>query len=878
MCAARLRIFRLNIDMANFEKNKEKYPKNAMSRARRIWKEAKDLEKRSQAIPANELPWLTNILKKLNYVKQGNLERQLEDAEIRRQVEEALGPIPPQKKDAENSALGWEHWALIASQFLQPLVGTYAAINSSANPFIGTNTNTKGSEQAGADNASKSDSGSTASAYVHLSNWVRSKFFSSFGTSPEPPVSEGQARPTTEGYAASGDEHAPNDKHAESDALEKVNRDTAHPRHVRHAIPDLREYHHRQDDFGNHVHNQTSKFMVSAVGLFPTRRQLGEMAIRDAGHDPERRFTIDDVFSAYPESMTQDMTGVTTETKTLLDLYLEDSIVKIPIFQRTLPREAKEILENLPNIDYIFDVNANAHRDSVATIFSEQLTKELVRFGINHAESTTLMAVRAHVENPLPGQFGAAILPPRHFAYEGDRGYILKVDTGLETQYFAVTLGSNSMVHRVPNEINSRNTWIKEHTNLFFKDSADLSDTLKYTLSELESNIDSNEVADKTANLLWNTIFPILKKAARQDTEVEDFIHMFRGLLFPGYDIGLSLREGDSTQALIYFGWEIIPYIGPTGKKMVKVINKGAKWMKKARIKGVKKIDDAIDGGASARGNPDRVVNLDGESTNDIENFRHFSGHSAPLSATVLAKKRALEELTAGDSWVQYFKSKGKTHSRTATRYIRHLMKKNGYNARVRLVAIWDSLDMDLNNTPRVRTVVVVWKNDGGPKFTIDSRADHFRRSSTHTFKVDTEENWARSIQTSANSNLQNGVIKYADFDSFSDTRPVFRRWVGEMPGSDLGPGVTVLGGSSTYTNALKDAPRVPSGRKSKFGKYVVEVGGGAYDRASDAYGMRGVGDVGQKTVKKVATAGNDAAANQQNTGSEANQENGERN
>ena len=815
--------------------------------------------------PLGQQSWYADILRaNLRYEHQRYARHT--DKLLRRQ--HRLQAIQEEEPEEPSSPDTWDWWGVAISSIpiVQLFTGTYSALTAGMPPGIAANTSKPGPmpEQ----NRTAPDSNNPAHSYASLPQRFLSKFFSAFSRTAEPDVSAAMPRNATDDNRFEQPQST-SDEPPKPDPLVRVVRDATHQRRE-NAAPrhDIRQHHQQSDDVGDIVHSQTSGFMTTAVGLFPTRRQLGEMVLKEGGYDPAKQYEYTDTYFASGESMTQNMNGIFDSSKTLLELYLENSIVKLPFFKRDITNEAKEMFDKLPDVDDVFEINAKAHGDSVERIMSEKIAHKLERFGIDHADGASVMAVRVFVKDSIPGQFGAA----HHFTYEGDRGYVMKIDTGIETKYFAITIHDDTMVYRMPGDANLRALWIKDHKKYFFKEDVDLDTAFKFTSTELEANLDSNEAADNISTQLWGRIFPTLKLAARQDTPLEEFIHMFRGMVFPGYDIGKALRDGDNEQALIYFGWEIVPYVGEGGKRMVKVVNRGRKWAKK--LIGMKKarksdsVAEIAEGGGNPANNrakaglPDEgggaleaggqsAAHSPAEPAGDIESLRSFRDKPAPLTTVMQGRQRALERLAAGDSWVQYFMEKEKTHIGTATRYIKNLLERNGYKTKIRLVAIWDSVKNDLNNTPKIHTVVLAkHENSDGILFAIDGRSTHFKKSSTDSFNVDPEEIWARTLRDAANADLRDGVVKYADFDTFTEAKAVSREWHSATPGSDLGAGVSVLGGSPRYIDAVRSAPKAPTKRKrTKYAKYVVDGVSMTYDRAYDAYGHYQVA----KTVRKVA-------------------------
>jgi hypothetical protein len=781
-----------------------------------------------------------------------------------------LQAIQEEEEPEDSSPPGaWTWWANLAVTsipILQLFTQPYSALTTGMPPGVAGNASKPSPEPE--QNGTARESSDPAQSYVSVPQWILSKFYSTFGGASQPGAPTAMPGNAT-GEAPFEQAQRMSDDPPRPDTHVRGVRDTEHQRRDQTAHgQDLRERHDPSDDVGEIVHSQTSGFMTTVVGLFPSRRQLAELVLKEAGYDPAKHYGYEDTTFAAPESITANMDGIFESTMPLLDLYLENSIIKLPIFQRKLAKDAKEIFDELPDIDDVFEINARAHGESAERIISEKIVDKLAQFGVDHAESTSIMGVRAYIKDSIPGQFGAA----HHFSYEGDRGYVMKVETGMETKYFAITIHDDTMVYRMPGDANLRAHWIKAHKQYFFKDGVDLDDVFRITTTEVETNLDSTEAADNISAQLWGQIFPTLKLAARKDTKMEEFIHMFRGMMFPGYDIGKALRDGDQTQALIYFGWEIIPYVGEGGVRMVKVVNRGRKWAKKMiRTKKARK-SDAVGEGAETGGNSaNRAVNgaradelndalQQGEQSavqslaepaGDIEGLRSFPDKLPLLTTVMQERQRSLERLAAGDSWVQYFMDKEKTHIGTATRYIKNLLERHGYKTKIRLLATWGSLKNDLNNTPKIHTVVLAkHENSDGILFAIDGRSTHFKKSNTNSFNIDPEENWARMLRDEANLDLRNGVVKYADFDTFAEAKAVSREWHSATPGTDLGAGVSVLGGSSKYIDAVRSAPKAPTKRKrARFKKYIVDGVATTYDRAKDAYGYYQT----WKTVRKIA-------------------------
>lgn len=642
------------------------------------------------------------------------------------------------------------------------------------------------------------------------------------------------------------------------------------------------------DSFNDiHQYNQTSTFSREAFNFMPTRTLLGELILEENGLDPNQMIQVYTTWATGAKTIQQGAGSRQIETKRFIDAYLENQISTIPFAWRNGP----STLENLPDLDHIFNVNFDAHVESTKHLGTQEITKKLSALGVNGSKNATLLCPIFYTnEHATLTPVGAA----RHH-HEGHLGYIIRVKGERESQDFAILPHHPEMVIRIPKHPNAHHhwlaRWIETRRNLFFKFNTDYSRVTRYTATILDENIKVSDATEKIVNLIFDHTFSSLKKLAYQATELNDFLETMRGLFMPGYDLGAALRDKDYASSVMYFGLDVIPNVLPVKTIVVrlatkvktrinklrgitKLVNTGEDLGSQARnvVKDTKRLRAGGDldvesiGSNSETGSLARQQNIPETGSqagqppantgsrrvdpDALENLREIPGRPARLSAGGQGKLQAFKDLIGRDSRAQQFMSNSNLSVESKIGYITDLLERNGYETQVRGILVWRSLKVDLEgNLPLQHFIVLAKKaDDGAHQFAVDVMASKFDKILGLSGSiVDIEDQWFRLFNNGRRSYLPDGVIKYRDFANFHDAKSTLEAWNTAMPVSDLGRDITILGAPRKYTDSLKYATENGIrnvSRRRKFGRYIVEgakeIAPIALDEGRLANGIRG--------------------------------------
>jgi Dermonecrotoxin of the Papain-like fold len=351
---------------------------------------------------------------------------------------------------------------------------------------------------------------------------------------------------------------------------------------------------------------------------------------------------------------------------------------------------------------------------------------------------------------------------------------------------------------------------------------------------------------------------------AYQEIPLEGFIDNLRSghFILSIYDIYNALRKGKYRDAAFYIGLEFIPYTNWAGKKMIKLASKGRKHAYRffRKIPGKKSFDVPRTDQFPARVQVPVPVPIpvaqQAKSVEPLETMRSFAGGSNRITQAARHDLQSLNQLITGDKRLQKLMLNPGDNVATAVRHAKHILHEAGYQTKVRGIFIWDSLQNDLRNVPQTHFIVLAKNGNNGVEFAVDLTAGRFQKFGFSRPIIETEEEWAKLFHNAGKNYIGNGVIKYKDFNTWSEAKSAFKE--SAMPISDLGEKVFVLGAPTRYANALKSVMNnVRFGRRvrNRFGKYFVSAKEVTHDVADsawhDAYNSRNTLNEAQRHLTK---------------------------
>ncbi|MFD1970186.1 hypothetical protein ACFSJ1_14080 [Trinickia caryophylli] len=668
------------------------------------------------------------------------------------------------------------------------------------------------------------------------------------GGVPKPPAKF--ARSATTGMTAAEFERMASGAADEADAL----RAARIPRNARH---DLRPGpgSHRTRPF---LSGSDHSFLNKAASTVPTRRQLGKQLLRERGLDPHKMYTVTD---RYPTG--EDVPGggesQVEHQMALIDILLDDQIVKAPVLFRTKPAE----LNDMPDLDALFEAEFDLHVEEAAVSAYHEAWHKLAAAGVHQADKSTIYSVYAtdkHAREMTNMRQALGVFGRGDPGQPGTLGQILEVENGGARRFFAIVPGHRDMVISLPSDPDERDDWLKLNARLFFGDSFQrVASETDISLKPSKSNIGVKKALRRSTHEIIDEALSPLEALARGETDLEQLIHLFRDLTIPFYEVIRQLREGNYGTAVVYFGLELIPYVGAAGKRMVKVVSKGRKaWNKfgDAR-KLVSQVDDAENvkrlpgqqshnlarnadevshsggrheggmpdkpnaGGAAPRHDPkpdarrggdgghrrpqrqqqrQQARDAGGDEILDTpsESVRTFAdGPPAPRSPQVEQDLTEITNLMNSDSVLQSHLAEPREKCAYVVGRVVSRLRSKGYQTRVRGMFLWSSPSHDVRyNMPNNHFVVLAKKGDG-PEYAVDVTAGQFQKFGIDSAIIDTEEAWARKYSGATSA----GVIKYKDFDNYRLANGEFGVWRAALPTDDLGEGISLLAAPAWYRN-----------------------------------------------------------------------------
>jgi hypothetical protein len=590
--------------MANFEENKEKHTEKAESKARRIWKEGRRLEKRSGETPVNELPWFKNIMKGLNYVKQGTLERQLEDAGDRAKVEEALGPIPNAKK-IHPQKWGWEHWGTLGLALSDPLM------HSTKIPSLTEGNGKPIPEQESNESASDTSNSAPSADPAPAAGGSGLVWDAAFSDSIRDKRSAGRAtkftqeqledirrrnQPPASNRNANRNPVSNIDNNPIGDLNEVRSHDPtkAHRRRLgdTHDRPVAEEYDpHRpynwnilEDlDMGMDLYAYT--WNASDATVYPIEKTsvFMEKLITTAGSLPD---LIRPVLWKMGIDPKKEMSAFIGQADQPMPVYAEPVTPMLLVLHFcTVEKLGYQVIgadqETIDFIDRITDLEIYEYENFVTKRALKPvehgfrkggevaILEKLKEFGVDPEDKAILRRVtarrRGHVEIGTRGD---------NALVKGDLGTIIDVEKDGTIQRFAIIPHLPLGIIRIPHEHQQWKTWMRTlgGIELFFRDPAALPERAHLHIDRDEG--DSSPI-DTVQKAVKYTFKPIVKNTlAHMQSLIHDhstgweMMHMTLGLYIPYYDFVRATINNDYSGALWVLGFELVPKIGDTAKRL----------------------------------------------------------------------------------------------------------------------------------------------------------------------------------------------------------------------------------------------------------------------------------------------------------------------
>lgn len=516
-----------------------------------------------------------------------------------------------------------------------------------------------------------------------------------------------------------------------------------------------------------------SSFSQHMLGEAPTREIVYRMAIKLNGQDPDQKYVLTDRWQTFSQNMLTANLRV-NQTKTHVELALDADTEMLPFLVRRYP-------ENLywPK-EALFKEAYDAHIQESKERGIRALNTALADHGIERDTKIDLMTVSAHNSNADP----IDKLRPQ----KGDRGFIVALHGDSGTRYFALTPLDDDMVFPISKTVDLYR-WISENRYLFFTPDMNFDGIDSFYARGTMHDVTAGAAVDKIVPDLVDRIIVPLKRLAYGETQLQEFIHLARGMIDPGsfYDLNRALELEDYTTFFLTIGASLIPVVRGKGVVFFKYITKHSKglknFLKNRFIKnGIGDMADLSDDVVQTALTFRSLQALDHGSTPDDK--------LPPLSANAKNDLTKINELITKDNWIRnsVIEEQVATSSQAISR-IRHTLADGGYKTEVICMLVWRAE----SDHPKVQYLVTVRRFGDSQEFVIDAPigdSHHLRPAGTAVYSL---QKWGSRTRKHAEHNIPHGRVKIKLFSTTQAALDAFKPGQEVAQDADLGANVLVL-------------------------------------------------------------------------------------
>lgn len=549
------------------------------------FKAAKREQKVRDVQPLQEQPWYKEFDDSFRHFSNDYLQRLVTKDRRNQRIAAAARLRSPQ---SDIRSFNWNLKTGLVSYLAisQPVIGTYATVNSGANPFI-DQSNRKPDEEK--DRGQKGpNSGGKSPTYGVIPDWVLSSFYSSSEAPPGPSNSEKQG-PESREKSPHPNNDAPRDKRSVADSGSDLHRNV-------YRVTAAHSHNHRHRGHAHEAHQPNGTVYPYKLNSFTMDMIQGASfedmlaaEIRHRGQDPnellEVRFASLSSLSALKKQLHETPTEWWTRNE--VAYYLSVARVTWQLSGHSL--QAKNFINAIRLDD---DIGNKA----IARYHGKQAHKAKEKFKTAAEELESKFGMNIYNKK---GRFKYVYLnhpysnppSPRHpHGPRGELAVIFETHKGAKLHRFMIDLHSDPLIHEIPTKSDDFQAWMRTTgKQIAFKKSSTLPDDGKFYLSDCNSDERrcDNPLQEHHfhSGIVKYLIGPIVRKTTEtaakligRECAALELLHLAAGLCVPWYDVLNALRLGDYKYAVIYAGLEIVPIVGQVGKFMVKIASHGLRY------------------------------------------------------------------------------------------------------------------------------------------------------------------------------------------------------------------------------------------------------------------------------------------------------------
>ncbi|HTH77148.1 MAG TPA: hypothetical protein VL635_22390 [Trinickia sp.] len=551
--------------------------------------------------------------------------------------------------------------------------------------------------------------------------------------------------------------------------------------------------------------DRPSLLSQTMFGTAPTREHTYRLAIKEKGLDPDKKYYTTDRWQTFSQNMNSANHRI-SEMMSHIELALDADTSPLPFMARRTENDLYFPGEALFNEAYRHHITLSKE------LGAKLVMQELSKYGVASNARVDFITIHGYTADSLD-PIGAG------------RGFIFKVKGTSGSRYFAVTPLTDDMVFPIP-ESADLSDWIKHHSSLFFDPGTDLTSIRTFSTRTKEHHASLITATAYAVTPLVEHILNKLKRVAYGETELQEFVHMARGICDPTgiYDIKRALELEDYTTLALNVGAMLFPKARGAGGTAIKWVTKHSRWLKtfvKSKVwKLVKNapdlIEDLIDSPVEQGLNGRSILGLNHGDQPDVgtEQSRTSDQPEVHLSHAAKQDQRAIDTLIRNDDWIQdKVINASDVDPLDAILHMNKKLLKAGYKTEVLAMLVWNAVGKSATEQPpKIHYAVTVRQFGSNQDFVIDAPIDSFDRFGLQGIYVLPLHDWETTIRDKAKHQIPLGIVKYRIFPNFREAQDTFQPSTAIASKTNLGDRTVVLHKRAvrTHKHAVTSRPNQP--------------------------------------------------------------------